>query len=108
MRRLDYHGGVFCDGAKLLDFGLAKPKSSPDEDAAAIAECAVLGRGADMSPEQAQGKPLDERSDMVQFGAVLCEMLSGKWAFGANSVLETLNAVVHDEPASLESPMSAL
>jgi hypothetical protein len=35
-------------------------------------------------------------------------MLSGKWTFGANSVLETLNTVVHDEPASLESPTSAV
>jgi serine/threonine protein kinase len=105
MRRLDYHGGVFCDGAKLLDFGMAKPKSNPDEDAAAIAEGTVLGTGADISPEQAQGTSV---RIWFSFGAVLCEMLSGKWAFGANSVLETLNAVVHDEPASLESPMSAV
>jgi len=98
MRRLAYHGGVFCDGAKLLDFGLAKPKSNPDEHAAAITECTVLGTGADISPEQAQGKPLDERSDMVQFCrcCARCCQASG------------LNAVVHDEPASVESPMSAV
>ena len=57
-----------------------------------------------MSPEQAQGKALDERSDIFSFGAVLYEMLSGNKAFTGGSMLDTLNAVVRQEPAPLQSP----
>ena len=95
-------------GAKLLDFGLAKLKANPDKDATATDEGTVLGTAAYMSPEQAQGKPLDERSDVFSFGAVLYEMLSGKRPFNGNSVLDILNAVVRDEPLPLESPMAAI
>jgi serine/threonine-protein kinase len=95
-------------GAKLLDFGLAKLKPNPDNDATATDEGTVLGTAAYMSPEQAQGKPLDERSDVFSFGAVLYEMLSGKRPFNGNSVLDILNAVVRDEPLPLESPMAAI
>ncbi|MGA9242725.1 MAG: hypothetical protein WBW03_12180 [Silvibacterium sp.] len=45
---------------------------------------------------------------MVQFWHGAVQMLSGKWTIGAHSVLESLNAMVHDEPAALESPMSAV
>ncbi len=95
-------------GAKLLDFGLAKLKVDADKDATATDEGTVLGTAAYMSPEQAQGKPLDERSDVFSFGAVLYEMLSGKRPFNGNSVLDILNAVVRDEPLPLESPMAAI
>ncbi len=89
---------------KLLDFGLAKLLTEDDCDATRTTDGTVLGTAAYMSPEQAQGKPLDERSDVFSFGAVLYEMLSGTRAFSGDSLLDTLNAVVRDEPAPLQSP----
>jgi eukaryotic-like serine/threonine-protein kinase len=92
--------------AKLLDFGLAKLTTDSDSDVTETIEGAVMGTAAYMSPEQAQGKPLDERSDIFSFGAVLYEMLSGARAFGGRSLLDTLNSVVRDDPAPLQSPAS--
>jgi eukaryotic-like serine/threonine-protein kinase len=93
---------------KLLDFGLAKLMAGEeaDADATRTTDGTVLGTAAYMSPEQAQAKALDERSDVFSFGAVLYEMLSGARAFRGDSLLETLNAVVRDEPAPLQSPVS--
>ena len=65
---------------KLLDFGLAKLMAA-DGDVTRTIEGAVLGTAAYMSPEQAQGRTLDERSDIFSFGAVLYEMLAGAPAF---------------------------
>ena len=62
--------------AKLLDFGLAKLVSA-DADVTRTQEGTVLGTAAYMSPEQAEGRPVDSRSDIFSFGAVLYEMLSG-------------------------------
>ena len=61
---------------KLLDFGLAKQVA--DSDATATFEGTVMGTAAYMAPEQAEGKPLDARSDVFSFGAVLYELLSGR------------------------------
>ena len=72
---------VTVSGVKLLDFGLAKLMTDSDADVTKTAEGAILGTAAYMSPEQAQGKPLDERSDVFSFGAVIYEMLSGVRAF---------------------------
>src|ERR1035441_2977999 len=63
---------------KLIDFGLAKLTSDFDTDATQTMEGAVMGTAAYMSPEQAEGQPVDERSDIFSFGAVLYEMLSGE------------------------------
>src|SRR5206468_3968435 len=64
--------------AKLLDFGLAKLVTAADSDVTCnTMEGAVMGTAAYLSPEQAEGKPLDARSDIFSFGAVLYEMLSG-------------------------------
>ena len=57
-----------------------------------------------MSPEQAQSKPLDERSDIFSFGAVLYELLSGLRPFEGGSTVEVLSAVLRDEPAPLDAP----
>jgi eukaryotic-like serine/threonine-protein kinase len=63
--------------AKLLDFGLAKLIS----DAEATQTMAVMGTPAYMAPEQAEGKPADQRSDIFSFGAVLHEVLTGRRPF---------------------------
>jgi len=80
--------------AKLLDFGLARSISNSGE----TQTTAVMGTPLYMSPEQTEGQPLDERSDIFSFGALFYEMLSGRRAF------DTLAAVLRDEPASLEGP----
>jgi len=92
-------------GAKVLDFGLAKIVADDSEaDATRTMAGTVLGTAAYMSPEQAQGRPADARSDVFSFGAVLYELLTGKRAFGGSSMLETLSAVVHSEPTPPDSP----
>jgi serine/threonine-protein kinase len=96
---------VTKSGAKLLDFGLAKSiLDSGGEDTTKTSEGAIVGTAAYMSPEQACGKPLDQRSDIFSFGAVLYEMLSGRRPFRGDSMVETLSAVMRDHPAVLDSP----
>ncbi len=60
------------------------------------------GTAAYMSPEQAEGKPLDARSDIFSFGAVLYEMATGSRAFTGDSKISTLSAVLHEEPKRIE------
>jgi serine/threonine-protein kinase len=88
--------------AKLLDFGLAKMMEAEAEDTATI-EGTLPGTLGYMSPEQAQTKPLDERSDVFSFGAVLYEMVSGRRAFGGDSMVDVLSAIVRDEPQPLQT-----
>jgi TolB-like protein len=85
-------------GAKLLDFGLAKLVS----DDHATLTIGVSGTPLYMSPEQAEGKTLDARSDVFSFGAVLYELLAGRRAF------DSLAAVLRDDPAPLTSPAAAI
>ena len=97
---------------KVLDFGLAKlTDSSPlsrsgsgDSDATAtIAEApltvegSIIGTVSYMSPEQAQGKRVDVRSDIFSFAVVLYEMVTGTRAFAGDSALSTLSAILRDE-----------
>jgi eukaryotic-like serine/threonine-protein kinase len=89
---------------KLLDFGLAKLMSNFDSDATQTTEGTVLGTAAYMSPEQAQAKPLDERSDIFSFGAVRYELLSGRRPFTGGSTVEVLSAMLRDEPPPLKAP----
>jgi TolB-like protein/tRNA A-37 threonylcarbamoyl transferase component Bud32 len=89
-------------GVKLLDFGLAKVT---DPDLTQTSDGTVMGTAPYMSPEQAQGRTLDGRSDLFSLGAVLYELVSGRRAFGGASGLEILNAVVSSEPAALDSPL---
>ena len=89
--------------AKLLDFGLAKFAQTTNSDLTETIEGTVMGTAAYMAPEQAQGKALDERSDIFSFGAVLYEMVSGDRAFAGNSMVDVLSAVVRDEPQPLQS-----
>jgi serine/threonine protein kinase len=93
---------------KVLDFGLAKrtsavslaPASTETQSMAATetAEGKVVGTVAYMSPEQAEGKPLDSRSDIFSFGALLYEMLTGRRAFEGDSPRNTLAAVLREDP----------
>ncbi len=96
---------------KVLDFGLAKaldpspdtdPSQSPTLTAAATQMGVIMGTAAYMSPEQARGKPVDRRTDIWAFGAVLFEMLTGERAFVGDDVSLTLAKVLEREP-SLES-----
>jgi eukaryotic-like serine/threonine-protein kinase len=92
---------------KILDFGLAKRVGtvSPGEETGAPTESGhtkpgtVMGTVSYMSPEQAKGLPLDHRSDIFSFGAVLYEMLSGKRAFTRPTTNETIAAILKEEPA---------
>jgi serine/threonine protein kinase/Tol biopolymer transport system component len=97
---------------KILDFGLATltqvdPVSGTDEtrlDPAALVDTGagtVLGTVAYMSPEQAEGRKVDGRSDIFTLGSILYEMLSGQRAFQADSAPGTLAAVIAREPPSL-------
>jgi serine/threonine-protein kinase len=87
---------------KLLDFGLAR-LATADADATRTVVGTVLGTPAYMSPEQAEGKPLDARSDIFSFGAVLYEMLSGQRAFEGTTTAQGLNPVLRDKPLRLQT-----
>jgi Tol biopolymer transport system component len=99
-------GNVLIDGngyAKLADFGLAKLVDrggrDPNESIAKISKTTraglVLGTVAYMSPEQASGQSVDERSDVFSFGIVLYEQLAGHRPFEARNELELLKTIVH-------------
>ena len=100
-------GNILVTGkgsGKLIDFGLAKLMTDSDSDTTQTMEGTVLGTAAYMAPEQAEGKPLDERSDIFSFGAVLYEMLSGNRAFRGKSTATVLSAVLRDDPLPLQAP----
>jgi len=95
---------------KILDFGLAKLAQSEGTGSTltqapttppATATGVVMGTVGYMSPEQVQGLPADYRSDIFAFGAVLYEMLSGKRAFKGSSAVETMHAILKDDPPEL-------
>jgi eukaryotic-like serine/threonine-protein kinase len=104
---------VAKDGqVKILDFGLAKltRAEAPLEAESHIATEApgtdpgtVMGTVGYMSPEQVRGRPVDHRSDIFSLGAILYEMLSGKRAFARDSSVETLNAILKEDPPELSS-----
>lgn len=86
---------------KVVDFGLARtevPESADGEAIPRTAEGVIAGTVAYMSPEQAQGRSVDARSDIFAFGALLFEMVTGRKAFEGASNIATLSAVLRDEP----------
>jgi serine/threonine-protein kinase len=92
--------------AKLLDFGLATmmaPDEGPD-DRTRTTMGTILGTAAYMSPEQAQGRPLDARSDIFSFGAVLYELVSGRRAFDGDTTADIISRVLRDDPPALQAP----
>ena len=104
---------VTRDGyVKLLDFGLAKRTPPPDPEARtgifstpAITTNPgiVLGTVGYMSPEQCKGAPADFRTDQFSLGAIIYEMVTGKRAFGGDSPVEILTAILRDMPPPLSS-----
>jgi serine/threonine protein kinase/Tfp pilus assembly protein PilF len=97
---------VTASGIKLLDFGLAllsqQTPSDPTKTIGMTMAGTILGTVAYMSPEQAETKHVDARSDVFSFGSVLYEMLSGKRAFTGDSAVAVMAAVLHKEPKPLE------
>ena len=105
-------------GAKLLDFGLAKPPSSLTPASGALTAAATMTSPASpitqhgslvgtfqyMSPEQVEGRDADSRSDIFALGAVLYEMTTGKRAFQGKSTLSVASAILEKDP----DPISAL
>ncbi len=95
---------------KILDFGLAKLTEARTADSGATAAPTVaahtepgivLGTVGYMSPEQVRGQPTDHRTDVFAFGAMLYEMLSGRRAFHAETVADTMTAILKEDPPDL-------
>ncbi len=101
---------------RVLDFGLAKLRDASDPEegtqvrtaAAGTEEGRILGTVAYMSPEQADGKPVDPRSDVFSLGTILYEMASGERPFCGDTSMSTIGAILKDEPASVTELNSSL
>jgi Tol biopolymer transport system component len=101
-------------GARLLDFGLAKPTpasaslatltgAAPTLHSPVTQEGTIVGTFQYMSPEQVEGKELDGRSDIFSLGAMLYEMLTGRRAFEGKSQLSVASAILEKEPAPIST-----
>ncbi len=103
---------VTVDGrVKILDFGVAKLQSAPEESGRTVEDLttvtksgAVIGTVAYMSPEQLRGRAVDHRSDIFSVGGILYEMLTGRRAFRGETEVDTITAVLREDPpeANLE------
>jgi eukaryotic-like serine/threonine-protein kinase len=89
---------------KILDFGLSKTSDLPSIGGSVVptiaktGEGTILGTVGYMSPEQASGKPVDFRSDQFSFGSILYEMITGKRAFSRNTAVQSLSAIIQEDP----------
>ena len=89
---------------KILDFGVAKLQAPADDNRSVESMTtvtkhgAMIGTVAYMSPEQLRGKPVDHRSDIFSFGTILYEMLAGVRAFRGESEVDTMTAVLREDP----------
>jgi eukaryotic-like serine/threonine-protein kinase len=100
---------VTSDGrVKILDFGVAKLQPAPEDSGRSVEELttvtksgSVIGTVAYMSPEQLRGKAVDHRSDIFSVGAILYEMLSGRRAFRGETEVDTITAVLRENPPEL-------
>jgi serine/threonine protein kinase len=98
---------------KILDFGLAKTTPEAGGNTATMGGPAtlpgmVLGTAGYMSPEQVRGKTADARSDIFSFGAILYEMVAGQRAFSGDSSIETMNAILKDEPPEISTATKSI
>jgi Tol biopolymer transport system component len=100
------------DRVKILDFGIAKlltsefgserEKAEPIEALTTQTKIgSVLGTISYMSPEQLRGKAVDSRSDIFSFGAILYEMLTGRRAFAGDSQVDTMSAILKEDPVEM-------
>jgi serine/threonine protein kinase len=102
------------DRVKILDFGVAKWQASAEENrpvenlTTVTKHGAVIGTVAYMSPEQLRGKTVDHRSDIFSFGAILYEMMSGTRAFRGETEVDTMTAVLREEPAGANLDEAAI
>jgi diguanylate cyclase (GGDEF)-like protein len=88
-------------GLRILDFGLAKVISVAEHHGTLplpTGAGVLLGTPGYLSPEQAKGQPIDARADLFSAGAILYELVTGRRAFWRSSAIETLHAVVAEEP----------
>ena len=98
----------------ILDFGLAKEMSAIEGEASqatginATAAGTVLGTVGYMAPEQVRGEPADARSDIFALGATLYEMLTGQRAFARDTAVESMNAILKEDPPEMAPEMSAV
>src|SRR5215813_11688402 len=99
-------------GVKILDFGLAKAAPvAPASPAGSVATLevavtspgVVMGTAGYMSPEQVRGERVDHHTDIFSFGAVLYEILSGQRAFQRPSGIETMNAILKEDPPEVSA-----
>src|SRR5258708_725627 len=99
---------------KILDFGVAKLQAPAIDDRAieklttVTKHGAVIGTVAYMSPEQLRAKPIDHRSDIFSFGAILYEMLAGRRAFQGETEVDTMTAVLREEPPDSNLDQAAI
>lgn len=104
---------------KVLDFGLAKltertpiPQSENDATQSAVTPRteagSIMGTAAYMSPEQAEGRPVDHRTDIFSFGSLLYELASGQRAFEGPSRIQIMAAVIEREPAPLQGLVASV
>src|SRR5439155_19124131 len=84
-----------------LDFGLARSFAGTASGAGVTRTGQIVGTPLYMSPEQLRGEPVDARTDLFAFGAILFEMLTGRRAFDAPTGPDIFHAVLHEQPPAL-------
>jgi Tol biopolymer transport system component len=98
--------------AKILDFGIAKLAQDPAlPRGLATLTGVILGTAGYLAPEQVKGDPVDLRTDLFALGSILFELMTGQRAFAREHTIDTLHAIVHDEPPDLlpsETAVSAI
>jgi eukaryotic-like serine/threonine-protein kinase len=107
---------VTSDGrVKILDFGVAKLQPAPEESGRSVEDLttvtksgAVVGTVAYMSPEQLRGKAVDHRSDIFSVGAILYEMLTGRRAFRGETEVDTITAVLREDPPEINLEQASI
>jgi serine/threonine-protein kinase len=84
---------------KILDFGLAKRIAAEGTEESITGEGEVIGTSGAMSPEQAEGRAVDQRSDLFSFGTMLYYMVTGQHPFSASTHIETMRRIAFSNPA---------
>ena len=95
---------------KILDFGIAKTAGAGGPvvaDGLATLTGVLLGTAGYLAPEQIRGGPVDGRTDLFALGLMLFEMISGRRAFARQHTIDTLHAILHDDPPALMSQSAA-